>query len=204
MKKLLIRLVLVVSLLWGCGSAPIRVDNDWTDSRPGTIFITGNLSDVDFQAFYNQTLDPKIRDYTIILNTNGGGAQACIGIMSRITELQKRGITFRTEVYSKAYSAGAFIWMMGDHKVMHRGSSLMWHTMAGQGYNDGKELPGAYGEDRQEMFEGMDNWVADQTAQHLPFMDPMTRETMLWYTGMTFVMAEDAFKLRMVDELVDN
>lgn len=206
MKKLLAALVLSVVLLFGCQKAPEvnQLKNDWTESRPGTIFITGNISDTDFQKFYNET-SYDLKSYRIILNTNGGEAMACVGIMQRIMELQSQGVHITTEVYSKAYSAGAFIWMMGNERIMHEASSLMWHTMVSQMDHDGKHfpsLPKSKRYDRKEVFFGLDNWVFERAKMMLPNVDPMTLETMLMHTGMTFIMAETAFEMGMVDLLV--
>ena len=191
----------------GCSTAPDQHKfNEWTGAKPGTILFTGNITDQDFHAFYNQTTLP-LDHYTVVLNTNGGEAMACVGIMSRIVELQKQGVKFTTVVYSKAYSAGAFIFMMGDSRIMHSGSSIMWHTMRAQIAHDGGELPGIPGTSqysRKEIFDGLDEWVIEKTIEAMPNVDPMTLETMLRYSGMTFILAKQANELGMVDEYVEN
>lgn len=204
MKKFILALALTLSIMIGCSTAPQKLENDWMASRPGTIFITGNLSETDFQSFYNQTTY-GLPEYRIILNTNGGEAMACVGIMQRIMELQRQGVKITTEVYSKAYSAGAFIFMMGDTRIMHESSTLMWHTMIGQMTHDYREFPSSPKSklfDTKEMMVGLDEWVFERTKMVMPNVDPMTLETMLLYSGMTFLMAETANELGMVDELV--
>lgn len=178
-------------------------ENIYSVTVPGTIFISGIVSDSTFELFYEQTLY-NLKHYRIILNTDGGSAQACTGVLARIVELQRQGVYITTEVYSKAYSAGAYIWMMGDHRIMHQGSQLMWHTMEGQYLNDRKELPSSYGDDRTEMFELLDANIYRLTQRQMNLVDPMTLETMLLYTGMTFMDADQARELNMLTEYVDN
>jgi len=202
MKKWILALTLSLSILMGCQTAPQQLSNDWVDSTPGTIILTGGIDQTDFQKFYNET-QYGLDHYRVILNTDGGEAQACTGIISRMIELQKQGVSFTTESYTKAYSAGAFIWMMGNQRVLHRGSQLMFHLMEAQAVRGGKMLPGAYGQDRTEMFEMLDGNMYKWATEALPGMDPMTRDTMLLYSGMTFFDAKTAKELGIFFTLVE-
>jgi len=177
--------------------------NIWSASTPGTIFITSTVSDATFESFYKQTMY-DLDHYRIVLNTNGGGAHACIGIMTRIQELQARGVYITTEVYSKAFSAGAFIWMMGDRRIMHTGAQLMWHTIEPQQAYAGTDIYERVSLERIDSLTLADAWVWNMTKRQMNLVDPMTLETMLLYTGMTFMDAEQAKELGMLTEYVSN
>jgi len=161
------------------------------------IMITGIISDSDFKTFYQATNDDTVDSYTIILNTNGGGGQACVGIMNRIEELQAKGIKVHTRVYSKAYSAGFFIWMMGDTRTMEPGSTLMVHTSRSQLLFDRRHAIMVDDPQRGILFKSLDEWVIAKSFEKLPNVDRMTLETMLMYDGMTFFNDETAKELGM-------
>ena len=76
------------------------------------------------------------RDYHIIIDNFGGSAWDTIAIINRIDELQEAGFTITTETYGYAMSGGAFIFIMGDIRIIHDGASLMFH---------GSGMHGAYG-----------------------------------------------------------
>ena len=196
-------MLLVVLMCFGCAGQKMQRDVHVTNpTYDGVILINGNLGESDFVEFYNQTRDESIRHYRIIINTSGGSATSTVGILERITELKANGIKFTTETYTKAYSAGAFIWMMGDERIMHPGSSLMWHTMLGQFAFDEKEWPPPVGTNiypYRVTFEGMDEYVYNMTKRSFPNVDPMTLETMLLWSGMTFLMDDTARELGMLD-----
>lgn len=113
------------------------VTADVIEIEPGTILITGQLEEADFGKFLMATFyNPEVimNKYRVALHTPGGDAFACIAIMNRIRELQRReNVTFEIHVYGKACSAGTYIFMMGDTRVIHEGATLMFHTMQAQG-----------------------------------------------------------------------
>lgn len=208
MKKLLATLTLAVPLIFGgcmVNHKDVQFDRIKVSESVGvmsdkTIYISGNFYEGTFTQFMEATKD-ELPHYTIVINSNGGDGAATIGIMSRILELQKKGTKFTTVVYTKAASAGSFIWMLGDHRVMHSGSYLMFHTLqAERDAGEKSALPNV----RLPQFQGMDEFVIRHTIKAFPNVDPMTLETMLRYSGMTFIMAEDCYKLGMVDELITN
>ena len=86
----------------------------------------------DFIQFMRLTSDPKIRHYKILIHTPGGNAITCISVMNRMQEMQREGVTFTTVVYGAAMSAGTYVFMMGDERIMHESSSLLFHTMQAQ------------------------------------------------------------------------
>jgi ATP-dependent protease ClpP protease subunit len=197
MKKLLLAIAASILISIGCAGTPVN-----TAPVNETIWLDGDLHQFYFRKFYEWT-DTGADHYTIIINTDGGSAQGCTGVISRMTELQDRGVKFTTIVYTKAYSAGAFIWMMGDTRVMYRGSQLMWHNIRGQMNNDERELPVAYGEDRAEMFVALDDNMNRLFYSAFPNVEPILLETIIEYTGMTFMTAQDAVDIGMLDKVTE-
>ena len=127
MKKLLVAAMLAVMLLFTTPAYSLT-----EELEKGTIMISETIGDTDFVEFLKATRHFDVPTYTVILHTNGGNAYACIGIMNRIMELQYHGVTFDMYVYGKSFSAGTYIFLLGDNRVMHSGSALMFHTMMAQ------------------------------------------------------------------------
>lgn len=86
----------------------------------------------DFVEFMRLTSDPTIKHYTILIHSPGGNAITCLAILNRINELKRRGVTFTTEAYGAAMSAGSFIFMLGDERIIHADGTLMFHTIQSQ------------------------------------------------------------------------
>ena len=86
----------------------------------------------DFIQLMRLTSDPKIRHYKIIIHSPGGNAVTCIAIMNRMLEMQREGVTFTTVTYGAAMSAGTYIFMMGDERIIHEGAYLLFHTIQAQ------------------------------------------------------------------------
>ena len=130
-KKLLVGLIGVMMLTISvCSPAPAQAEV--VGVSPDTIAVDGKVHDTDFLQFYKLTIDPAIRHYTVILNTPGGNAWACVAIMNRMKQMKADGITFTTEVYSMAMSAGTYIFLMGDTRIMHDTATLMFHGILAQ------------------------------------------------------------------------
>jgi ATP-dependent protease ClpP protease subunit len=194
MKKFFVALLLIMSILiGGCTSTPVF--NSWTDTLPGVSIITGNMTDTDFKKFYFETELFDGDEYRIVLNTNGGEAMACIGIMQRIEEMQSRGIKVITETYSKGYSAGSFIFAMGDVRIMHPGSSLMWHTITGQAYADGREDALKSNPAHYNLLTQMDHHVINKMKEKHPQVGDDVWNYLLLNSGMSFMFPEAACDL---------
>lgn len=69
----------------------------------------------------------KEQDYHIIIDSFGGSAFDTIAIINRISELQDKGFNITTEAYGYTLSGGAFIFIMGDDRIIHDGAALMFH-----------------------------------------------------------------------------
>ena len=83
----------------------------------------------------------KEQDYHIIIDCFGGSAHDTIVVINRIAELQHRGFKITTEAYGYTLSGGAFIFIMGDKRIIHEGATLMFHGAGfGGSYNFRKSL----------------------------------------------------------------
>ena len=86
----------------------------------------------DFVEFMRLTSNHRIKHYTILIHSPGGNAITCIAITNRIRELQKRGVTFTTKLYGCGMSAGSFIFMLGNERIVYEDATLMFHTTRAQ------------------------------------------------------------------------
>ena len=159
MKKSLISLALAALILL----APMNTGfADIKNLGRDNIRITGPITEESFEQFLEATAFEANRDYRIFIHTNGGDAYSTIAIMNRIDELKARGCTFQMEVYGKAFSAGAYIFMMGDKRIVHEGSHLMFHTMMQQAPKaavaNGRKMS-RNAAVRFSMIEQMDNYI---------------------------------------------
>jgi ATP-dependent protease ClpP protease subunit len=127
-KLVIITVALVLSLTFVnmAGAAEIK------ELSKGKMYITGMIYHGDFIKFYKLTMDKKIRNYHIILDTPGGDAYTTVALLGRIKEMKREGITFTMEAYGMSMSAGSYLFMMGDKRIIHDGAQLMWHTIGAQ------------------------------------------------------------------------
>ena len=196
-KFLAVALLVATMLIAGCTTTPQK--RYWDDPIPGLIVISGGISEMDFKSFYNQTLDPSIRKYHIVISTDGGCGYTTTGIVSRMQELKDRGVHITTEVYTKGFSAGSFMFMMGDTRIMHEGAQLMWHTIVGQQViTNGRDMPRKFALTAVPVDEN----IIRLASKNLPLVDPMTLETMLRWSGETFMTAREAFELGIATHFV--
>jgi ATP-dependent protease ClpP protease subunit len=127
-KFVIITIALVLSLTFASTSGAADIE----EISPGFIYLSGGIYQGDFIKFYKLTLDKKIRNYHIILDTPGGGAYTTVAMIGRIKEMKREGITFTMEAYGMSMSAGSYLFMMGDKRIIHDGAQLMWHTITAQ------------------------------------------------------------------------
>lgn len=208
MVKRLLSIIVGLTVLVSCAGAPMnryrdRLEdsgiyqkmNDQSIIHMGGTFIY----DTQISFIYATTKDPSIKHYTVYINTDGGDAYSCTAIINHVAKLQKQGIKFTMITDTKASSAGFFLWMMGDVRLMTPGSILMIHTMRGQFDADEKVLPERY----VKMFDTLDENIVLQTMKRFPNVDPMTLETMLRYSGMTWIDSQEAIELGMSDGMAE-
>lgn len=96
------------------------------------IIVNGMVTEDTFVQFMQATSDRNVTHFIIHINTSGGSAFALIGMMTRINEMKKRNIKFTTVNSTKALSAGAYLFLMGDERIAYEGSTFMFHTMMQQ------------------------------------------------------------------------
>lgn len=133
MKKLIISILLAASLLLAVPTfASAEIEVLGRDAAYTTILVEGVIWEGSFGEFVKATAYGKDINYRLLIHTNGGNAHSTIAIMNRIEELKRRGCTFTTEVYGKAFSAGAYLFLMGDERIVHENASLMFHSMMQQ------------------------------------------------------------------------
>jgi ATP-dependent protease ClpP protease subunit len=193
MKKLILSLVVVLSLAFAgyvtqSNHVTTRtIDNDIEQLADGSIIISGGVDEDTYKEFLRATLDGK-RHYTIRLMTNGGCAYNTIAIMTRMAELQKQGVKFTTMVMGHGFSAGSYIFMMGDERIMGSGANLMWHTMSGVAKVTGRMIP----QDRIKMITEMDHWVVEMFEKRFPNIPKEWIQRAFWDENLTWMSAKEA------------
>jgi ATP-dependent protease ClpP protease subunit len=91
-----------------------------------TIMIYGAISIHDGLQLRKFTAGDQIW-YHLVINTKGGLAMFMQDMVYAILDLQRRGVHIITEVTAFACSAGAVLWMMGDERIAHDNSMIMFH-----------------------------------------------------------------------------
>jgi len=182
--------------------APVQrtqnVDGDIEMLDDGSIIISGGVDEDTYKEFLRFTSTGK-RHYTIRLMTNGGCAYNTIAIMSRMEQLQKQGVKFTTIVMGNAFSAGAYIFMMGDERIMGPGANLMWHTMTGAVEATGREVP----KDRVKLISDMDHWVVGMFEKRFPYITKVWIKEAFWYTNYTWMNAIEARLMGIATKVLD-
>ena len=206
MKRLIagILMGLVILFTTGCDTQPksykdlLSSNSVMQHHDPSVIYVTGNFYEGSAIPFiYATTKDPSIRHYTVRITSSGGDAYGCTVMINHIAKLKRQGIKFTMIVDGKAYSAGFFLFMMGDERIMTPGSLLMIHTMEAQKVSEGKVIPEMY----LPFLRYLDNNIMNQTYKVYPNVDRMLLETMLAYSGATFVNADEAVEVGLADRI---
>jgi ATP-dependent protease ClpP protease subunit len=130
--KRLISLILTGCLLVVPFSVSAKIERVATTEEATEIFVEGSITEASLMEFLKATAYSNDKHFNITIMSNGGDAYSTIGIIHRINELKDKGCTFTTRVYSKALSAAAYIFLMGDEREIYEGATLMFHTMVQQ------------------------------------------------------------------------
>lgn len=205
-KKLIATIVLGAALiLGGCATQQtINHTNTYTDDvdkhADGTIIISGDFDEDTFKEFRALTLDGKDH-YTVMIMSNGGCAYNTIAIINWIEILQARGVKFTMIVPGNGFSAGSYMFMMGDERIMYRGSHLMWHTITGQIKSDGNwwKIPTS----RHGFMLGMDKYIVGMFTKRFPHITDEWVESTFWNSGMTFMSAEQALLMGIATKIIN-
>jgi len=196
MKKLIISLIAMCFILAPLfASATFEALNEDDNS---VIVMHEEMIMFDFIEFMRLTSDPTIKHYEIIIHSLGGNAITCIAVMNRILELKREGVTFTTRTYGAAMSAGAYIFLMGDERIMYEASTLMFHTMQSQAneYQWANEEPGV-----RNMIVRYDNFVRNRFKEITGMSD---RSCKYWLDGgdEQYMSAETAYNVGIATEYI--
>ena len=197
-------MLLVVLLCFGCAGSVINPQADRYNTSYGigilpdeTICMSGKVYENSYHEFVRLTSTGK-KNYTIRLNTFGGDAFATVGIMHHIKALQKEGVKFTMIVQTKAMSAGSYIFMMGDRRIMYGHTNLMWHTIQGQLLVKGKKLDGTRG----VVIKNLDDFVVSEFERRFPHIDKALINEWFWNTDMTYMGAMDALLYGIATDVI--
>ena len=133
--------------------------------NPSVIVMHEQVTVDDYIQFMRATSDPSIKHYTILIHSPGGNAVTTIAIINRILELKRDGVTFTTKVHGVGLSAGSYIWLMGDERVVYEGSTLMWHTVMAQWKSWQREQVKTNQPDIYNLMERWDNYIRARFAE---------------------------------------
>ena len=204
MKKMLVIIMLAVALMFGgCASnqnvqRTQSIDGDIEQLSDGTIIISGGVDEDTYKEFLRATLTGK-KHYTIRIMTNGGCAYNTIAIMTRMEQLQKQGVKFTTQIMGHGYSAGAYIFMMGDERILGSGANLMWHTMTGVAKESGRTIPA----DRIKLISEMDHWVVGMFEKRFPHITKEWIQRAFWDENLTWMNAKEARLMGIATKVLD-
>jgi ATP-dependent protease ClpP protease subunit len=90
----------------------------------GTIWIEG-FDENALKSFMHRT--SEVKDYHIVIQSGGGSCFNTVAMINRIQELQAQGAYITTETYGIAFSAGSYLFLTGDERIIHSGAGLMFH-----------------------------------------------------------------------------
>jgi ATP-dependent protease ClpP protease subunit len=199
-------LALVMTLVVGC-----NFEFSVGDSHsPGDIVMSDGkilLSDFDsitIRKFLEAT--KEVKDYHIILNTGGGSSLNCMTMINRIQRLQAQGAHITTEIIGYGMSAGTFVFLLGDERIVHEGSILLLHGAGDQvGYErlDARKVCAAP-EGREylcDFLNMLDQSVIDLLREKTIMTDEEINDW-LYFEDYNFMSADEAFDLNVATKIV--
>lgn len=171
-----------------------------TEISPGKIAVTGHVTNADFMNFMEATQYTYKKHYHIMIHTPGGDAYSTIAMINRIEELKKRGVTFTTETYGWASSAGSYLFLMGDERIAHSGAEFLWHTMEMANSHKHDMLPPS----QKSSYERMDRYVTQKFRDVTGISEQLIRYFLYNKNQRAIYMsAEEAKFYGIVTKLVD-
>jgi len=163
MMKKLISLIIMGSLLLMPVATMADIKTVGQRTSAGiNIMIDHGITESSYNEFMEATAHRKNTHFNLYLHTSGGDAYSTVGIINRILDLKDRGCTFTTIVQAKAFSAGGYIFLMGDERIVYEGSFLMYHTMMQQATKATVKRARAFNRDiaiKTSMIESMDEYI---------------------------------------------
>ena len=197
MKKL-ISIILITTFL--ILYLPFNTLGDIEKLNKNTIMIDNSIWNQDFKQFLEATKDSKVKHWNIVIHSQGGDAYSTIAIINKIKKMKKRGVTFTTEVYGLAASAAAYLFLMGDKRIAHSGSSFMWHTVEAQVRARGLWV---YAPERiKAMIRLCDNFIRKHFKEKTGMSD---KSVAYWLDGgaAQWMSAKTAYNVGIATELVE-
>ena len=181
MKKLIaITLASLMLLVVGCKLEVEVTEKDkyYMIMDSGKILVSGGFTEDMLREVLLAT--DEVKDYHILINSRGGDAYALLGMINRVEYLQSQGAHITTESYGYAFSAGLFLFLSGDTRIIHKGSALMFHCAGIQKYATRLNLKSEEVEPHtKDMLQ-----IVDDTFVQMMLERILTRgETMLALTG---------------------
>jgi len=204
MKKMLVIIMLAVALMFGgCASnqnvqRTQAINGDIEQLSDGSIIISGEVDQDTYRDFLRYTLDGR-KHYTIRIMSNGGCAYNTIAIMTHMQRMQAKGVKFTTISLGNAFSAGAYIFMMGDERILGSGANLMWHTITGVAKESGRTIPA----DRIKLISDMDHWVVGMFEKRFPNISKEWIQRAFWDENLTWMNAKEALLMGIATAVID-
>lgn len=184
-----------------------EIDNDFELMPDGrTIVLSGEVSSRTYGSFVRATTQALLQrsnnnNFTIILQTPGGDGSATVAMMNHIKMLQQEhGFRFTMIVTGGAHSAGSYLFMMGDERIIYRGGTLMWHTIFGQ--LNARDLWTRINDEQREYIQLLDNFVVNTFKELFPYITDEWIDETFWNTDMTWMTAEEALKLGIATRIL--
>jgi len=100
------------------------------DGRHVELMIHGQIHNAQDEINLRAFSAGDLESIKIIINSPGGDVVEMMGMMMHIEDLKANGVHVTTEVTGRALSAGAFLWLLGDERIVNKGSKLMFHKPA--------------------------------------------------------------------------
>jgi ATP-dependent protease ClpP protease subunit len=201
MKKLIASLICAVSLFVLTTSISVAAVEK---IGPNTILLSDMVYMSDFKEFLVATetdkWDGPVKHWNFIIHSRGGCAFTTVAIMNRMAEMQNNGIKFTTTIYGAGMSAGTYIWLMGDERIVHEGATLMFHSMIAQLGEYQRQSLQESDPVKYNMLERVDGYIADRLR------DVGWTESAIehWMEGgkMQFMSAETAYNIGLATKYV--
>ena len=200
-------LALVMMLVVGC-----KIEIEHTDTNAsmmptgGIVMPSGKIliSDFDSTTIRNFLIATEdLKDYHFIINTGGGSALNSTTMINRIEFLQNCGAHITTEIIGYGMSAGTFLFLMGDERIVHEGAVLMLHG-AGvqQGYTRMNKKTACDAEGQEALCDFLtilDQNVIDLLRQKT-LMTDKDIDSWMYFDDYNFMDSEEAFELRLATQ----
>jgi ATP-dependent Clp protease, protease subunit len=202
MKKLLSAIVIGLSLCLASVSYGntnlIETKEVRKDYTIKTIVIDSSIYNSDVRELVEATTG-DFDELQIIINTPGGDAFACMGMINYLNELKSKGIKIVTRVSGMALSAGAYLWLAGDERIVHSSDVFMFHLTVRYNMYGQKIDCENIGEDACWIDGNLNNFLRQHmlnTIKDTDLVNKLLLDKEYWATG------DELFKLGIATKLI--